>query len=143
MAASKDETILEIMHCLRRIFKIMQDYSHDAPQIYGITGPQLWVINTISLNKDLLLRDLAERMYLHPSTITGLVNVLEAKGYLVRVRGTADRRVVRVQLTPRGKRLADKAPAHGKMTKGLRHLKKQELGLIQKSVRRLVTIVEG
>jgi MarR family transcriptional regulator, organic hydroperoxide resistance regulator len=145
MAIVKDAAISEIMQSLRRIFKAIQDYSRQVSKAYGITGPQLWVIKTISLNRGLLLRDLAERMYLHPSTITGLIDALEAKGYVTRVRGTADRRVVKVQLTPKGRRLAKMAPepAQGKMINGLTHLKNQEVALIHRSVKKLVTMMEA
>ena len=145
MNVSRDVVISEIMQSLRRIFKAIQDYSHEVSEKYGITGPQLWVLKTISLNGNLALGDLGKRMYLHPSTITGLIDVMERKGYVARVRDQEDRRVVKVQLTPKGQRLSIKAPnpAQGKMIYGLRKLKKDELNLIFNSIRKLVEIMEA
>src|SRR4030042_1734916 len=136
MNVSRDTEISEIIQSLRRIFKAIQEYSHEVSEKYGITGPQLWVVKTISLNRNMTLGDLGKRMYLHPSTITGLIDVLEQKGYLERVRDREDRRVVKVQLTPRGQQLAKKAPnpAQGKLIYGLTKLKGRELNLIFNSI---------
>ncbi len=84
-------------------------------------------------------------MYLKPSTITGLIDLLEQKGYLVRIRDRGDRRVVKVRLTPKGERLAKKAPnpAQGKMIYGLTKLKRRELNLIFGSIQKLVEIMEA
>ena len=145
MNIPRDDAVSGIMQSLRRIFKAIQDYSHEVSKKYGITGPQLWVIKTISLNGKLSLGDLGKRMYLQPSTITGLIDVLEQKGYLGRVRDREDRRVVKVQLTPKGQRLAKKAPnpAQGKMIYGLTKLKRRELNLIFNSIQKLVEIMEA
>jgi DNA-binding MarR family transcriptional regulator len=81
-----DAAIHEIMQSLRRIFKTIQDYSSEVSDKFGITGPQLWALNTILENEGLCLGELSEKMYLRPSTITGLVDRLEKKGYVVRNR---------------------------------------------------------
>jgi len=145
MNIHRDDAVSGIMQSLRRIFKAIQDYSHEVSRNYGITGPQLWAIKTISLEGRLSLGDLGKRMYLQPSTITGLIDVLEQKGYVGRVRDREDRRVVKVQLTPRGQQLAKKAPspAQGKMIYGLTKLRGRELNLIFNSIQKLVEIMEA
>ncbi len=142
---TRDVAISEIMQSLRRIFKAIQDYSHEVSNNFGITGPQLWALKTISQNGRLSLSDLSERMYLHRSTITGVIDRLEKKGYVTRNRDKADRRVIYVQLTAEGKRLAKRAPnpAQGKMIYGLNNLKKGELNLVYDSVQKLVKITEA
>src|SRR3990172_1299445 len=141
----RDAAVSGIMQSLRRIFKAIQEYSHEVSEKYGITGPQLWVIKTIAVDGKLSLGDLGKLMYLQPSTITGLIDGLEQKGYVGRVRDPRDRRVVKVQLTPKGQRLAEKAPnpAQGKMIYGLRKLKKDELNGIFVSVQKLAKIMEA
>ena len=143
--ATRDVAISEIMQSLRRIFKAIQDYSHKVSEEFGITGPQLWALKTISQNESLSLSDLGKRMYLHPSTITGVIDRLEKKRYVARIRDQVDRRVIYVQLTAEGKRLAKRAPnpAQGKMIYGLKNLKRRELNLIYDSVQKLVKIMEA
>ncbi len=141
---ARDVAISEIMQSLRRIFKAIQNYSHEVSNKFGTTGPQLWALKTISQNGNLSLGELSKKMYLHPSTITGVVDRLEKKGYVLRDRGQEDRRVVNVQLTPEGKRLVRRAPnpIQGKMIYGLRKLKRGELNSLYDSIRKLVEIME-
>ena len=140
----QDATISEIMQSLRRVIKAIHDYSRDVSDNFGITAPQLWALKTISLHRSLSQGELSEKMYLHPSTITGVVNRLEKKGYVERDRNQKDRRVVKVRLTPKGKALAKKTPnpIQGKMIYGLKNLKKRDLNSIYRSIQKLVTIME-
>jgi DNA-binding MarR family transcriptional regulator len=142
---ARDVAISEILVSLRRIIKSLQDYSQKVSSHFGITGPQLWVVKTIYENGGLSLGELSKRMYLNPSTITGVVDRLEKRRYVLRDRSEKDRRVVKVQLTPKGNRLAKRAPKpiQGKMIYGLRKLKKDELFLIYRSVEKLVEIMEA
>ena len=142
---TQDVAISEIMQSLRRIFKAIQNYSHEVSDRFGITGPQLWALKTISQNESLSLSDLSKRMYLHPSTITGLIDRLERKGYVTRNRDRIDRRVISLRLTTKGKSLTRKAPnpVQGKMVYGLRGLRRKRLDLIYESVQKLVEIMEA
>jgi DNA-binding MarR family transcriptional regulator len=99
----------------------------------------------LSQHSSLALGDLSRKMYLHPSTITGVIDRLEHKGYVVRDRDLDDRRVVKVKLTPAGKDLVAKAPnpVQGKMIYGLRKLNKSELTVIYESVKKLAEIAEA
>jgi MarR family transcriptional regulator, organic hydroperoxide resistance regulator len=147
MARRHDQNVMvsEIMQSLRRIFRAIHDYSNEVSDKFGITGPQLWALKTLSQYGSLSQGQLSEKMYLHPSTITGLVDRLERKGYAERDRNQKDRRVVKVQLTTKGKTLAKATPnpIHGKMIYGLRNCKKKELSSIYDSVQRLMTIMEA
>ncbi len=141
----RDFEISETVQSLRRIFKAIQDYSQDVSGSFGITGPQLWALKTIAEHEALPLGELGRKMYLHPSTVTGVVDRLEAKGYVSRDRDTEDRRVVKVSLTADGKQLAKRAPnpVQGKMIYGLRNLDGAELHVVFESVKKLAEIVEA
>lgn len=140
-----DIAISEIMQSLRRIFKAIHDYSFEVSGKFGITGPQLWALNTISKNEGLPLGELSKKMYLGPSTITGLIDRLEKRGYVVRNRDQRDRRVVKILLTSKGKGLAKRGPnpIQGKMIYGLRSLDRGELRSIYDSIQKLVEIMEA
>ena len=142
---TRNAAISEIMQSLRRIIKSLQDYSQTVYSHFGITGPQLWALKTISKRGSLSLGELSKGMYLHPSTVSGVVDRLEKKGYVVRDRTEKDRRVIKVQLTPKGKLIAKKAPnpVQGRMIYGLRKLKKEKLFLIYESIQELVRIMEA
>jgi len=140
---TRSVAISEIMQSLRRIFRAIQDYSQEVSKEFGITGPQLWALKIISADGRLSLGELTKKMYLHPSTVSGIVDRLEKKGYVVRDRGQEDRRVVKVHLPPKGKKLVKKAPnpIQGKMVYGLRKLERRKLNSIYDSVEKLVQIM--
>ena len=142
---STDDEISETVQSLRRIVKTLEDYSQQVSGEFGITGPQLWALKTISDHDVLPLGQLSKKMYLHPSTVTGVVDRLESKGYVARGRDATDRRIVTVSLTAAGRALVRKAPSpvQGKMIYGLRKLKRDELHVIHESLRKLVEIVEA
>jgi DNA-binding MarR family transcriptional regulator len=142
---TRAEAISETMQSLRRIIKSLQDYSQTVYSHFGITGPQLWVLKTLYQNGSLSLGELSKGMYLNPSTITGVVDRLEKRGFVLRGRNEIDRRVVKVQLTLKGTELVKRAPnpIQGKMVYGLRKLKKDELFSIYRSVDKLVEIMEA
>ena len=141
----RDFEISETVQFLRRIFKAIQDYSQEVSSSFGITGPQLWALKIVSQHPGLALGDLSKKMYLHPSTVTGVIDRLESKGCVVRDRDSADRRVVKVKLTPAGHYLAAKAPnpIQGKMIYGLMKLSENELNTIYESVKKLAEIAEA
>jgi DNA-binding MarR family transcriptional regulator len=139
-----DTIISETMQSLRRIVKAIQDYSHEVSSRFGVTGPQLWALKTISREGSMPLGELSKKMYLDPSTISGVIDRLENKGYVIRDRNQEDRRVVKVRLTPAGESLVENAPnpTQGKMIHGLRKLSEGELSTIYHSVEKLVEIME-
>jgi len=140
---TRNVAISEIMQSLRQIFRAIQDYSQEVSRNFGITGPQLWALKTLFGDGALSVGDLSNKMYLHPSTVSGVVDRLEKKGYVVRDRNQKDRRVVTVALTPQGKRLVKKAPnpIQGKMVYGLRKLEARKLNSIYAAIQKLVEIM--
>ena len=143
--ANREVAISEIMHSLRRIIKSLQVYSQTVYSHFGITGPQLWALKTLHRAGSLSSGELGQAMYLHASTVTGVVDRLEKKGWVVRDRSQEDRRVVKVRLTPKGTALARRTPnpVQGKVIYGLRKLRKEDLDRIHASIQELVAIMEA
>ncbi|HET6464644.1 MAG TPA: MarR family transcriptional regulator [Nitrospiria bacterium] len=141
---NKQKAISEIMHCLRRIFKAIQQYSEAVLKEFGVTGPQLWALRTIYDEGRLSMGELSQRMYLHMSTVSGVVDRLEEKGYVERTRGDEDRRVVKISLTKAGKKLVQRGPeaAQGKLLHGLESLSQREVLIIRSSLEKVVRLME-
>ncbi len=137
--------ISETVQFPSRIFEASQAYSQEVSGSFGITGPQLWALKTTSECESISLGELSRKMCLNPSTVTGVVDRLEAKGYVSRGRDREDRRVVKLSLTPEGKKLMKKAPnpVQGKMIYSLRGLKGEELHTVYRSVKKLAEIMEA
>jgi DNA-binding MarR family transcriptional regulator len=80
----------------------------EAARQHELTGPQLTVIKLLSGIGDLSLTELSESMQTRNSTVTGIIDRMEAAGLVRRVRSETDRRVVMIRLTPQGRALAGK-----------------------------------
>jgi DNA-binding MarR family transcriptional regulator len=71
-----------------------------------LTGPQLTVLKVLEGLGDLSLSELSERIRAQNSTVTGIIDRMEREDLVVRARSTQDRRVVHIQLTEKGARIA-------------------------------------
>ncbi|MEN6374308.1 MAG: MarR family transcriptional regulator [Smithella sp.] len=134
--------ISNIIDNLRRIFHILNEQSKKVQKDTGLTGPQLWTIKTINENAPLNLSDLAGRLYLHSTTVVGIIDRLEMQDLVKRTRSKDDRRKVLIDLTEKGKSLIENAPevAQGLLVAGLEELPDNSLQEIDRSMRRLVKI---
>ena len=124
MTTSRNDTIASAFDNLRRVVQVVHGYSKRAEHAAGLTGPQLWAIKVLGESAPIMISELARRMYLHPSTVIGILDRLEARGMVKRTRSTEDRRVVTADLTRKGKEAVKKVPvvAQGLLLKGLEEL---------------------
>jgi DNA-binding MarR family transcriptional regulator len=79
----------------------LQSMSKRMESEIGITGPQRLVLRVVGRFPGLSAGELAHIVQLHPSTITGILQRLVAKGLLERERDPGDSRRARLRLRPR------------------------------------------
>jgi DNA-binding MarR family transcriptional regulator len=143
----RDREIADVLDNLRRVFKVVHRYSKRAEKVGGMTGPQVWAMKVIAESAPIRVTDLARRMYLHPSTVVGILDRLEQHAQVARTRSEKDHRVVTVSLTAKGRETVSKVPqiAQGLLLKGLQALSDEDLRTTSEGLRRLVGIlgVEG
>jgi DNA-binding MarR family transcriptional regulator len=73
---------------------------------YGLTGSQLLVLKMLEPKGGVSLSELSERIRAKNSTVTGIIDRMERDGLVLRRRSDEDRRVVFIELLPKGKKLA-------------------------------------
>jgi DNA-binding MarR family transcriptional regulator len=143
----RDKEIADVLDNLRRVFKVVHRYSKRAEKVGGMTGPQVWAMKVIAESAPIRVTDLARRMYLHASTVVGILDRLEQQSLIERTRSKKDHRVVMVSLTAKGKETVSKVPqiAQGLLLKGLKELSDEDLQTTSEGLRMLVGIlgVEG
>jgi len=78
------------------------------------------------------------------STITGIIDRLEKKGLVQRLRVSHDRRVITVELTHNGKLLAENAPPpiQHKIIDGLKRLPPGEIDEIALTLKKLIDMLD-
>jgi len=138
----KNEKISNIIDNVRRVFQILHEQSKKIKKETGITGPQLWAIKVINQYAPIKVSDLANRLYLHPATVIGIIDRLEKQDLVERRRSKEDRRVVWIELTTKGNDLVKSAPevAQGLLVSGLEELSPNNIIEIDRSLRNLVKI---
>ncbi len=106
--ASYDQRVLQ---ALRQIIRAFDLHSRHLLGRHKITGPQLVTLLTIEKYQPVTASAIAGHVYLSPSTVIGILDRLEDKGFIRRDRDRKDRRMVHISLTSQGKDLAQHAPS--------------------------------
>lgn len=78
-------------------------FTRRAADAHGLSATALAVLGVLVDHDALSHRDLAGRLRLAPATLTPVLDGLERAAALERVRDRADRRIVRVSITPEGR----------------------------------------
>jgi len=88
-------------------YKVVYAYIMSDLRKYGLTPPQYSVLRSIgkSRSKQLSMSEIGNEMIVTYANITTIVDNLERRNYVVRVKDSSDRRLVRVKLTPSGAKL--------------------------------------
>jgi MarR family transcriptional regulator, organic hydroperoxide resistance regulator len=139
----KPDMVAGIIDDIRRLFQVLKEQSRRIEHETSLTGPQLWVVKLLKETSPMKVSDLARCMHLHPATMVGLLDRLEAKGLLKRTRSEKDRRVVHIALTEQGHELETNSPevVQSLLVKGLGALGAKELKSISDGLDRVVNIL--
>jgi len=97
------QVIWRLEHAVERASKRMED-------TLGISGPQRFALRLIGHTPGVGAGELAGSMHLHPSTVTGMIQRLEGRGYIRRLAHPTDRRRMHLHLTPAGARVTHARP---------------------------------
>lgn len=71
-----------------------------------ISVPQMLILETLHYQGQCMMRELAEGLSVSTPAVTGLVDRMVKSGYIRRVRDEGDRRVINVELTSKGVKVA-------------------------------------
>ncbi|MEE4261195.1 MAG: MarR family transcriptional regulator [Desulfobacteraceae bacterium] len=110
MAPNNDDVIKDIVESIRQLVRAEYLDSQKMSKQYGLTGPQSLVLRLLIKNGALSSADLSRQMYVTPSNITGIIDRLEKKGLVERIRKQGDRRVALITLTQSGHEMGKTIP---------------------------------
>lgn len=101
----------QLIIALRRITRAADIHSHLLQREFGVTGPQLSTLRVIHRLQPVSAGDLARAAHIGYATLTGILDRLEAHGYVTRKRHPDDRRTAVLKMTKAGERLLASAPS--------------------------------
>jgi len=99
-----------VLDSVRRIVQALHESSRWAEKHLGLTGAQLFVLQTLAESPCLSLNELAARTHTHQSSVSTVVARLVERGLVVRGPGERDARRVELRLAPDGRRMIRRAP---------------------------------
>jgi DNA-binding MarR family transcriptional regulator len=105
-----NQIIDQVLINLRRIMRAIDLHSRKLAADYKLTGPQLFLLKMIKSEGSMTLGRLAKCTCLSNATVTGIVDRLEKRGLVERIRSDRDRRQVFVAITDSAESILRSAP---------------------------------
>lgn len=102
-----DHLVVELDALLRNIAGHLRKRGRDILGNFEITNPQFDALLVLRENGELTMGELCAKMYLACSTATDLIDRMERNGLIERVRGSQDRRVIRLRVLEKGSNIID------------------------------------
>jgi DNA-binding MarR family transcriptional regulator len=108
-----DASAMRLATSIMRVQQLVLASLDAAVKPFGITFARYEVLVLLSFSRtgSLPLSKVGERLMVHPTSVTNLVDRLEAQGLVARTIDKADRRRILASLTPGGERVLESATA--------------------------------
>jgi DNA-binding MarR family transcriptional regulator len=137
---SHDAHVASAVDSIRRILHALRTSAGEAEARAGVTGAQLFVLQSLAEAPAASLNELAARTLTHQSTVSVVVDRLVRRQLVIKRRAQADARRVELRLSARGRALVRRAPqvAQARLIEGLRALPRSEVCELARLLRRLL-----
>jgi len=134
----------EIIYAIRRLMQAGEHYTKELDKVYNVSAAQINCLIALRENGPLSPSQIARHVMVNSSTVTGIIDRLEKKGLVQRLRVSHDRRVITVELTKNGKILAENAPPpiQHKIIDGLNKLSPTEIDHMALTLKRLIDMLD-
>ncbi|KTD23877.1 transcriptional regulator, MarR family [Legionella lansingensis] len=134
----------KIVLALRKIMQHMDFHSRRLNKTYGLTIPQIICLYEIYENGAITISSLSKRVYLSMSTLVGIIDRLEEKTFVNRVRDSKDRRIIFIDITEKGREFVFASPylLHNRLNENLQALSEEEQIVLANSVNLLVNLLK-
>lgn len=144
-SADRKQDTGAIIHSIRRIVQAGEHYSKELEKSIGVSTPQLACLYVLRQQGPLLLSQIAKQIMVNSSTVTGIIDRLEKKDLVTRIRDSRDRRMITIQLTEAGATLAAHAPPliPSSIMQGLMSLSDEDFNKVVFGLNRLAGLLDG
>ncbi len=144
MNPQNEAVIKDIVGSIRKLVRAVYLDSQKMSRQFGLTGQQSLVMRLLLNNGSLSSADLSRLMYVTPSNMTGIIDRLEKKGLIERVRKEGDRRVALITLTGTGKQLSEHIPdpIENKIINELADLEVDHVQLLAMAMNQILNLID-
>jgi DNA-binding MarR family transcriptional regulator len=95
---NKQQLSIQVLKKFRVIYGSVRQHFREVEQDCGVTGAQLWIMQEVSTSSGIGISELAERLSIHQSTCSQLVEKLVAQNMIIKKRCKEDQRRVGLQI---------------------------------------------
>ena len=137
---NKKQLPLQVLKKFRIIYGTVRQHFREIERTCGVTGSQLWVMQEVSTTPGIGVSELAERLSIHQSTCSQLVEKLVARKLVSKERSKEDQRRVGLRVTEEASKLLVNAPgpAEGILPEALSALPVETMLSLDSSLEKII-----
>ena len=137
---SKKQLSLHVLKKFRIIYGSVRHHFREVERSCGVTGSQLWIMQEVATSAGIGVSDLADRLSIHQSTCSQLVEKLVARKLIIKERNNEDQRRVGLRLTDEAAKLIKMAPspAEGVLPEALWALSGEAIQTLNSSLEKVI-----
>tara|TARA_R100001440_G_scaffold53394_4_gene73082 strand:+ start:8128 stop:8718 length:591 start_codon:yes stop_codon:yes gene_type:complete len=135
----------QVLVALRRVIRATDLHSKRLSKNAGLTAPQLLIMRTIRDLGQVTIGTIADKVSLSQATVTTILDRLEHRKLVYRVRSTTDKRKVHAHLTDDGAALLASAPQplQEEFIEKFQSLHEWEQNMIVSSLQRVANMMDA
>jgi len=143
MSVVNEVIIKEIVDAIRRLYRAVYLDASKMSRQFGLTGSQSGVLRNLVAHGPLSSAELSRKLYVTPSNITGVIDRLEKKELVERIRKEGDRRVALITLTEKGNELSKSLPdpIEKKLISELIDLELEHVQLLSMAMNQIINLI--
>lgn len=144
MNPENESVVKDIVGSIRKLVRAVYLDSQKMSRQFGLTGPQSVVVRLLLNSGSMSSAELSRLMYVTPSNITGIIDRLEKKGLVERVRKEGDRRIALIVLTENGKEMSKNIPdpIEKKLIKQLTDLENEHVQILAMAMNQILNLID-
>lgn len=135
----------DVLVSLRQIMRATDLQSKRMIKACGLTTPQIMVLRAIKKLGDVTVKRVSQDVSLSQATVTTILNRLEERKFIERVRSAADKRIVNARLTEEGSKVLSTTPPllHEKFIERFESLEDWEKTQLLSALQRIATMMDA
>ncbi|KMT64508.1 MarR family winged helix-turn-helix transcriptional regulator [Catenovulum maritimum] len=134
-----------LLTSLRRVIRAIDLYSKKLSKETGLTSSQLIIMQAVSVQPGIMVKNLAESINLSSATVTSILDRLEQKQFIKRQRFEDDKRRVGLYLAEQGEAILKNAPKalQSHFVTRFEGLEEWEQMMLMSSVQRIASMMDA
>lgn len=142
---STSDKIEEVLIALRRVIRATDLHSKKLVKTASVTGPQLLLLQIVHAKDNMTISELARDMSLSQATVTTILDRLQKRELVERIRSETDKRKVHPRLTDHGRKILESAPTalQDNFVRRFRELDEWEQSMIIAALQRVAEMMDA